>query len=234
MTDYLEEHLGNAEALLRWVRQMEQSASGLLSKTGPKENINKTNDYDRKKPFFSEKSEIVSDNKNRVYNLETEIDQNKKIVYNLDLDPENHEIREKGQNTVVNHRIESDDNSRTTEQIETSSKEENGAQPNAERAEHRVPLSAQLGELDRAVSALNERLPEGRATTRDSYTISLSRPQDLTADSAVAGVSNGTWNGSGAAARADSSYGGAPSWAEQADRMFRRDSRRYDGGFYLY
>lgn len=24
------------------------------------------------------------------------------------------------------------------------------------------------------------------------------------------------------------------SWAEQADRIFRRDSRRYDGGFYLY
>ena len=23
-------------------------------------------------------------------------------------------------------------------------------------------------------------------------------------------------------------------WAEQADRAFRRDSRRYDGGFYLY
>ena len=23
-------------------------------------------------------------------------------------------------------------------------------------------------------------------------------------------------------------------WAEQADRVFRRDSRRYDGGFYLY
>lgn len=27
---------------------------------------------------------------------------------------------------------------------------------------------------------------------------------------------------------------GALSWAEQADRAFRRDSRRYDGGFYLY
>ena len=23
-------------------------------------------------------------------------------------------------------------------------------------------------------------------------------------------------------------------WAEWADRAFRRDSRRYDGGFYLY
>lgn len=27
---------------------------------------------------------------------------------------------------------------------------------------------------------------------------------------------------------------GASNWAEQADRAFRRDSRRYDGGFYLY
>lgn len=28
--------------------------------------------------------------------------------------------------------------------------------------------------------------------------------------------------------------GGELAWAEQADRAFRRDSRRYDGGFYLY
>ena len=27
---------------------------------------------------------------------------------------------------------------------------------------------------------------------------------------------------------------GEAEWAEQADRAFRRDSRRYDGGFYLY
>ena len=27
---------------------------------------------------------------------------------------------------------------------------------------------------------------------------------------------------------------GAQDWAEQADRAFRRDGRRYDGGFYLY
>lgn len=27
---------------------------------------------------------------------------------------------------------------------------------------------------------------------------------------------------------------GEMGWAEQADRAFRRDSRRYDGGFYLY
>lgn len=30
------------------------------------------------------------------------------------------------------------------------------------------------------------------------------------------------------------SSGGEAGWAEQADRVFRRDSRRYDGGFYLY
>ena len=31
-----------------------------------------------------------------------------------------------------------------------------------------------------------------------------------------------------------SGTGGEQVWAEQADRVFRRDSRRYDGGFYLY
>lgn len=30
------------------------------------------------------------------------------------------------------------------------------------------------------------------------------------------------------------SASGEMRWAEQADRAFRRDSRRYDGGFYLY
>ena len=29
-------------------------------------------------------------------------------------------------------------------------------------------------------------------------------------------------------------YGMELDWAERADRVFRRDSRRYDGGFYLY
>lgn len=30
------------------------------------------------------------------------------------------------------------------------------------------------------------------------------------------------------------SASGEMGWAERADRAFRRDSRRYDGGFYLY
>lgn len=36
------------------------------------------------------------------------------------------------------------------------------------------------------------------------------------------------------AAESRPSAGEGRDWAEQADRAFRRDSRRYDGGFYLY
>lgn len=41
-------------------------------------------------------------------------------------------------------------------------------------------------------------------------------------------------NGQGFLERPDSAPAGTLSWLEQTDRAFRRDSRRYDGGFCLY
>ena len=46
----------------------------------------------------------------------------------------------------------------------------------------------------------------------------------------------GTWTAGGVAGETARPSGGdeGSRWAEWADRAFRRDSRRYDGGFYLY
>lgn len=43
-----------------------------------------------------------------------------------------------------------------------------------------------------------------------------------------------TWTPAEETGPSTPSASGEMRWAEQADRAFRRDSRRYDGGFYLY
>lgn len=230
MTDYLEEHLGNAEALLERIRQLEQSVSGLSGKNVLRENADKSDDFVENRQNKEEKSGIVSDIENEVYNMDTEVNQIKKLVDNLGVDLE---IREKERDIVVNRQKRADDNGQNLGQAETASRvEETGARTNAERAEKRPPLSAQLEELDRAVSAMTALLPAERGTS--GYPISLSAPKGPVVDPNITGVPGEVWSGTDTPASADFAYGGTPSWAEQADRMFRRDSRRYDGGFYLY
>lgn len=228
MTDYLEEHLGNAEALLERIRQLEQSASGLSGEAVLKENAEKYGDFSEKTHDTDEKSEIVSKKEQEVYNTAEDVNQLKEIVDDLDVDLE---IRGKEQDIDVNRQAIADDNGKNLEKAETATKVgETGAQTNAERAENRSPLSDQLEELDRAVSALPTLIPEGQS----SYPISLSAPQGPAADPTITGVPGEIWSMPGTPAGADFAYGGTRNWAEQADRMFRRDSRRYDGGFYLY
>ena len=230
MTDYLEEHLGNAETLLERVRQLEQSASGLTAATDPAKNTDKMDNYVDKSQDFKAKSEIVSEEKMEVYNTQTEVNQIKKLVNNLDVDLE---IRQKRHDAVVNHQIKTDDNNPDLGQNEMSSLE-TGTQGNLERAESRSPLSAQREELDRAASALTALIPERRETAQGGYPISLSPSQSAAAGPNITGVPGEGWSMPGAPAGAGFADGGAQIWAEQADRMFRRDSRRYDGGFYLY
>ena len=72
----------------------------------------------------------------------------------------------------------------------------------------------------------------GGEGTRERWPLSLPGPADRAGFPDAAGApaaEPGTGPG-GTALR----YGGELDWAERADRVFRRDSRRYDGGFYLY
>lgn len=108
-----------------------------------------------------------------------------------------------------------------------------------------LPLLHQLKEGERAMGAAaqlsgisraqKEQRADGTSTqNKKGYPMALSRP-----DSASPLHQVGLEAGSGA--REWPSHTGADgpasregNWAEWADRVFRRDSRRYDGGFYLY
>ena len=104
-------------------------------------------------------------------------------------------------------------------------------QTNAEKAEKQdVPLAAQLEELDRAVSMLSAVTPAGEETGHTTFSpVRRTRFGPDMTDALAEG-----WNTGIGTDGVGPSYGGAQDWAEQADRVFRRDSRRYDGGFSLY
>lgn len=297
MTDYLEEHLGNAEALLERVRKLEQGVSGLTPKSDKQKNVDNFRGITKNKQEIPEKSKIISETEKEVYKQKRKVIQPEEMVDVLDIDLKTHE---NGQNRVVNRHFIEDDSGRSPDQsgsvaeetaqytqlhaqwetqagtkrktqpgmeraaqlsaawetqagvkretqpgvkCETQSDVEQATQAGAKQTDNRSPISDRLEELDRAVFALPALLPEQRGTTRGSWGAdrrtgswpdSLSSPRGLTVDPNITGVPGGSWSGLGATAPADPAYGGAQSWAEQADRMFRRDSRRYDGGFYLY
>lgn len=239
LTDYLEEHLDNAEALLERIRRLEQSASGLTGETIPKENTDKSYDFSDTIQDTEEKSGIVSRKQKEVYDTRTKVNLIKETVDDLDL---GHEICEKKQDIAVNRQIITDDNSKSPGQAEIVFKaEETGTRTNAERAENRSPLSDQLEELDRAVSALAALTPEGRGDAQSGYPVFFSAPQGPVFDPNITAVPGEAWSGPGEAWSgpgtpdgAGLAYAETQSWAEQADRIFRRDSRRFDGGFYLY
>ena len=237
MTDYLEEHLGSAEALLERIRQLEQSVSGLAGEAIPKKNTDKSDDFSEKTLDTEKNREAVSKKEKIVYDIDQDVNQLKETVDSLDMDLE---IRGKEQDIPVNRQIKSDDNRKNPGQTDTAHEAEGtGTQTNAERTENRSPLSGQLEELDRAVSAMAALTPAGQENS--AYPISLSTPRGTVAGPTIPGVPGEVWSVPGEVwsvpgipAGSDPAYGGEQNWAELADRMFRRDSRRYDGGFYLY
>lgn len=107
MTDYLEEHLGNAEVLLERIRQLEQSASGLSGRAVQTENAEKSDDFAEKAGDTEEKSENVSKAEEKVYNMAEEVNQIKEIVDNLNIDLG---ICGKEQDIAVNRQVITDDN----------------------------------------------------------------------------------------------------------------------------
>lgn len=94
-----------------------------------------------------------------------------------------------------------------------------------------APLAARLEQLDRAVLSPKAGTGFSRQDGTETYegrTAPLRR-------AALPGFDGGEQerarqSGPGGL----SAPGGGADWVEQADQAFRRDSRRYDGGFYLY
>lgn len=113
-----------------------------------------------------------------------------------------------------------------------------------EAAEGRCALLEQLERLERAAAlpeaearrsaARGRSVWEQGAGNRLNGPLSpLSAPDGVTAPAGLPEAAEGVALRSGPGARAQFP-GGAADWAEQVDLAFRRDSRRYDGGFYLY
>lgn len=115
--------------------------------------------------------------------------------------------------------------------------------PQGEKAGNRES-SALLEQLERLERAAGPELGGGGAKRSDSWggadgwrrTAFFSGPagvwREIAYPDAVGAAGDG-WSLNIGPAR-PSPAAGELQWAEQADRVFRRDSRRYDGGFYLY
>lgn len=126
---------------------------------------------------------------------------------------------------------------------ESFGQEERGA-PAGTETEGRSPLLwEELGRLERAASSWNalrtERGGPGgawmeRGGARDGYPRALSSPGRDGLLPGGAGGEGRDWGWNGVPARGTAPAVDEARWAEWADRVFRRDSRRYDGGFYLY
>lgn len=100
--------------------------------------------------------------------------------------------------------------------------------PLEERRRSAAPLREQLERLDRAAAASRQAAEEPRREGEQG--ISLSGPGRN-----FAGWPEGAEETRpGMTGPGYSEAGGEQDWAELTDRAFRRDSRRYDGGFYLY
>lgn len=236
MTDYLEEHLKEADVLLEQVRQMERGASGL-----PRECGQEPEETDRPKASGQdsggggEPGPEESEQEERVDNLKKQVDQIEKTVYDLEDSPE-----EQGEapEQIVNRSGTEEDSPPNAVGRPVRAEEPGGAEAvpeelrtNEEKAaKNSSPLAARLEELDRAVSALAAGTPERQAISpgfRSGVRISAGYP-------GITGTAGQSREGEGRSALPLSVPGEELDWAERADRVFRRDSRRYDGGFYLY
>lgn len=157
-----------------------------------------------------------------VYNPEKTVNQTEISVDKLDFDPG---VAEKSGKSFVNQLRENENNPTPAGRTDSPS----GGKP--ARMEESV-LSAQLERMDRAApvpAGLGPVRREGRA---GEYPRPLPGP--------YAGISQPletrerVWAGGEAGQEGRSAPGGDLLLAERADQAFRRDSRRYDGSFYLY
>lgn len=107
---------------------------------------------------------------------------------------------------------------------------------NLERGQDRAGTDAAEGEFSREGTALAvqlKRLDRAAFSAPGAGGDRAGQPVSLTASeggAVLSGAVGGSWRAG--VSRPDAA--GALEWAEQADRAFRRDGRRYDGGFYLF
>ena len=94
------------------------------------------------------------------------------------------------------------------------------------------PLLEQLQRLERAAAFSPPAAGQAAGQRGGSFPLALSKSGGGSLFPNLEDLPGQSAGGEPAAALPLS--GGGLDWAQQADRAFRRDSRRYDGGFYLY
>ena len=232
MIDYLEEQMGGADALMEQIRRMERSVPGLAREEGqvearaagtlPRKEEEQTLDPDGK---------IETGNEKTVYNLNRQVNLTEKSVDNPGA-----QRKIQVEEANIGQSQQGGDESRTTvgkpDGLEEAWSGTKGKQ--------RPPLAVRLEKLERAAAALAA--PAGGRTVqtgwedrrRAGYPVSLPGPLERASYPNISGTPGGSQPGENTLNGPAPTTGGVLSWAEQADRAFRRDSRRYDGGFYLY
>lgn len=230
MTDYLEEHLERSGALLEQVRRMEQSLPGPPVEGEPEGSAGGSD------PLGAERgaAELVSESEREVDGLKEKVDRLEKMVDDAGL---NEEFPEEQAGATGDWQNDGETAAQGFQEGPGADYPEHAGaaavQTNQEKAEPGgVPLLEQLEELDRAAASWAvmtagegrlERFRWGGGERQSGYPVSLAGPRS-------AAVPEEVWSGGGLSGSA----GAEQEWAERADRAFRRDSRRYDGGFSLY
>lgn len=204
MPDYLEELLDNASALLEQVKQLERGLSGLT----PGARAMEAEEFAPAAGTETGQGEIYRQATalEDIFGGRREVNRMGNLVYDAE------QAEHQGEEPVFSRR----------EREEPEELPQSGAPS---------PLLEQLERLERAAAA--RAVLQAGAVRNAGPGFELLPAARTGGGVGVTGSAGEAWGGG----RGPEGYA-APEeelrWAERADRVFRRDSRRYDGGFYLF
>jgi len=247
LTDYLEEVLDNAEALLEQVRRLEQGLPGPAGQSAREtEDVSPAGDEEAAQGEETggrpavEKAEEAEGKTVRAADWNSLVYQEDRSQAGLEKGP-----AEPGPSPEEDGALEPPRRVQTPlEVLQTSSE---APQRTSLEVPQRVrtpleteegetsPLLDQVQRLERAAGRSVQLGPgQGRNTSFPQPAGTLAPPRTGTAFPDAPGVPGEGRSGGSGFVQNGASAAEELRWAEQADRAFRRDSRRYDGGFYLY
>ena len=226
MTDYLEELLENAGVLLEEMRRLERNVSGPFSQGGEEMGSSPPRPV---QSFLKEPARDEEEREELPLHRAAEQERPGNLLNAMDKD----EAIEK--DVFDRQRSEKD-------QVEELSKKSGVPLEEAERREERSALLEQVRQLEWAVGAGMGNTTFTRSAAQGGPNVGGRSGSAL----GLAGAGHGTlypgeaeptlesWSPGAGFDHSGLTPEGGLRWAEQADREFRRDSRRYDGGFYLF
>lgn len=235
MTDYLEERLGNARFLLEQVKRLEKGGNGPADETPQKEIQRDLTQWREEYAAPQRAGREVFQGRETLSNLNRLVDRIGRPV-----DGPGSGSLPQGERGEKNVNAEAGveygpwpDPGASDEAEKTGSRAERGRSDVEKGREHRNTLAERLEKLDRAVSLLSAADLKGAEKGGQLHTAFPEVPLQRMVLPAPEG--GGRWEGRrGGSAGCPSALEGTLDWVELADQVFRRDSRRYDGGFYLY